>query len=101
MADAEQQDLGDRDRKHARRTVEPVRHVDRVWRGDFGGYAGRSRRRRDGLSLRITPGMRQKVSATMPMPEQGWRSDRRVFVVVAHARQTTVPCGPAAMRNRR
>ena len=70
VADAEQEHLRVELEGAADRTVEAVRRIDGVRPGDR-ACRGSARRERMGLSLRSTPGSRQKVSATIPMPAHG------------------------------
>ena len=62
-----------------------MRDLDRVRGGDAGGL-GPAAAKECGLSLRRTPGMRQKVSATTPISSmQGGTRVKGVFIVPRHA----------------
>ena len=86
MADAEQQHLPVQLVDAPHRAVDAVRDLDRV-RGGDARRRGPAAAKECGLSLRRTPGCRQKVSATTPISSmQGVdRGSKGVLIVPRHA----------------
>ena len=94
MTDAEQQHLPVQLIDAPHRAVDAVRDLDRVRGGDAGGL-GPAAAKECGLSLRRTPGMRQKVSATTPISSmQGERGSKGCSSSHDMLGMTSVPFGP-------
>ena len=85
VADAEQQHLPVQLVDAPHRAVDAVRDLDRV-RGGDARRLGPAAAKECGLSLRRTPGCRQKVSATTPISSmQGVDRGSKVLIVPRHA----------------